>query len=82
MSLVYSQDFSKICWRVKIWSVLTKTALGVIQLWFNYFMASFFKAHGNVNVNYLKIVKKHRGPHKRSKVLVGYMWAMCLRPLL
>jgi len=45
-------------------------------------MASFFKAHGNVNVNYLKIVKKHRGPHKRSKVLVGYMWAMCLRPLL
>jgi len=42
----------------------TKTALGIIQLWLNYFAASFFKALGNVNVNYLKIPEKHRGPHK------------------
>ena len=39
-----------------------KTASGIIQFWFNYFAASFFKAFGNVNVNYLKIPKKHRGP--------------------
>jgi len=44
----------------------TKTALGIIRLWFNYFAASFFKALGNVNVNHLKIPKKHRGLHKRS----------------
>jgi len=43
-----------------------KTALGIIQCWFNNFVASFFKALGNGNVNYLKIPKKHRGPHKRS----------------
>jgi len=41
----------------------TTTALGIIQLWFNYFVASFFKALGNVNVHYLKFPKKHRGPH-------------------
>jgi len=41
----------------------TKTVLGIIQLWFNYFVASFFKAFGNVNVNYLKIPKNYRGPH-------------------
>jgi len=32
-----------------------KTALGIIQLWFIYFAASFFKALGNVNVKYLII---------------------------
>jgi len=26
----------------------TKTALGIIQVWFNYFAASFFKAFGNL----------------------------------
>jgi len=26
----------------------------------------FFKALGNLNVNYLKFPKKHRGPHKRA----------------
>jgi len=36
----------------------------IIQFWFSYFAASFFKALGNVNVNCLKIPKKHRGPHK------------------
>ena len=42
----------------------TKTALGIIRFWFSYFAASFFKALGNVNVNYLKILRKHRWPHK------------------
>jgi len=28
----------------------TKTALGIIQLWFSYFAASFFNALDNVNV--------------------------------
>ena len=41
----------------------TKTALGIIQHWINYFAASFFKALGNVNVHYLKIPKTHRWPH-------------------
>jgi len=45
----------------------TKTALGIIQLWFNYFATSFFKTLGNVNVNYLKIPEKHCGPHKTSR---------------
>jgi len=30
----------------------TKTALGIIPVWFNYFAASFFKALGNLDVNY------------------------------
>jgi len=38
----------------------TKTALGIIQLWFNYLAESFLKALGNVNVKCLKIPKKHR----------------------
>jgi len=29
------------------------------------FRGIFFKALGNVNVNYLKIPKRRRGPHKR-----------------
>jgi len=40
-----------------------KTPLGIIQLWFIYSAASFFKALGNVNVKYLKIPEKHRRPH-------------------
>jgi len=42
-SLACFQDFSKICWRVEICCVpttataVTKTALGIIKLWFNYF---------------------------------------------
>jgi len=44
-----------------------KTALGIIQLWLIYFAASFFKALGNVNVKYLKIPDKHRGPHKTPR---------------
>jgi len=59
----------------------TKTALVIIQLWFNCFAASFFKALGNTNVNYLKIPKKHCGPHKRpSRATCGPRTA-CLRPL-
>jgi len=49
---------------VCIATALTKTALGIIQLWFNYFGASFFKALGNVNVNYLKIPKSIAGRTK------------------
>jgi len=39
-SLACSQDFSKICWNGNLFcsaTAATKTALGVIQLWFNYF---------------------------------------------
>ena len=38
--LACSQDFSKICWSGKLFcsaTAATKTALGIIQLWFNYF---------------------------------------------
>jgi len=45
-------------------TAVTKTALGIIQLWFNYFAASFFMALGNVNVSHLKIPKKYRGRTK------------------
>jgi len=48
-----------------------KTALGIIQLWFIYLVASFFKAPGNVNVKYFKIPEKHCGPHKTPS------WATC-----
>ena len=58
----------------------TKTALGIIQVWFNYFTASFFKALGNINVNYLKIPKKHCGPHKRALQAKCSPRAVCLRP--
>ena len=51
-----------------------QTALGIIQLWFNYFTACFFKAVGNVNVNYLKLAQQHRRPHKTP------LRASCLRP--
>ena len=46
----------------------TKTALDIIQLsaLFQLFCGIFFKALSKVNVNYLKILKKHCGPHKRS----------------
>ena len=41
-SLWYSQHFSKICWRVKMWSTTgSTTALGNLQLWLNYFAAFF-----------------------------------------
>ena len=50
-SLPYSQDFSKICFRVKIYLVRgaatrTKTALIIFQFWFDYFSAFPFKAFG------------------------------------
>jgi len=45
-----------------------ETALGIIQLWFIYFAASFFKALGKVNVKHLKIPEKHRGPHETPRV--------------
>ena len=61
---------------------VTKTALGVIQLWFDYFVASFFKALGNVNVNYLKIPEKYRRPHKRPSRATYAPRAACLRPLI
>ena len=52
-----------------------KSALGIIQLWFIYFAASFFKTLGNANVKYLKIPEKQRGPRDT-------LWrAACLRPL-
>ena len=53
----------------------TKIALGIIQLWFNYFAASFIKALGNVNVNYLKIPKKHLWPHKTPSGATCGPWA-------
>jgi len=34
----------------------------------------------NVNVNYLKIPKKHCGPQKNT--LVDHIWPACLRPLI
>jgi len=48
-----------------------KTALGIIQLWFKYFAASFFKALGNVNVKYLKISEK--ALRAARKALAGHM---------
>jgi len=62
-------------------TAITKTALGIIQLWFNYFAASFFMALGNVNVSYLKISKKYRRPHKRPSRATCGPRAACLRPL-
>jgi len=58
----------------------TKTALGIIQLWFNYFATSFFNALGSVNVNSLKIPKKHRGSHKMPSRATCGQRATCLRP--
>jgi len=49
MSLACSQDFSKNCWRVEFFycaTAMTKTALCIIQLWFNYIAACFHKAFG------------------------------------
>ena len=40
----------------------TKTALGIIQLWFKYFTGIFFQGTCQRNIKYLKIPKKHRGP--------------------
>jgi len=51
-----------------------KTALGIIQLWFICFAASFFKALGNVNVKYLKIPESIAGRTKRPR------GPLCLRP--
>ena len=63
-------------------TAVTKTALGIIQLWLKYFAASFFMALDNVNVSYLKLPKKHRGPHKRSWRATCGLRAACLRPLI
>ena len=57
-----SQKFSGESQLICIRTAGTKTALGIIQVWFNYFAAYFFKALGNVNVNYFKIPRKYRGP--------------------
>jgi len=59
-----------------------KTALGIIQLWFIYFAASFSKALGNVNLKCFKIPEKHRGPHKTPSRSTCGPRAACLRPLL
>jgi len=56
----------------------TKTALGITQLWFNYFAASFSMVLGNVNVNYLKIPKTHCGPHERLSRATCGTRASCL----
>ena len=77
-SLAYSQDVSKFCWRVKCglycysWDE-NRTGYHsglILQL----FRGVFFKALGNRNVDYLKIPKKHLGPHKTL------LRAVCLRP--
>ena len=62
-------------------TAVTKTALGIIQLWFKYFAVYFFMALDNVNVSYLKFPKKHRGPHKRPWRATYGPPAACLRPL-
>jgi len=59
-----------------------KTALDIIQFWFVYFAASFFKAFGNVLVKYLKIPEKHRGLHKTLSRDTRGPRAACLRPLV
>ena len=53
-----------------------QTALGIIQLWFNCFAASFFKALVAINVNFFKIPQQHHGPHKTPSQ------AACLRPMI
>jgi len=48
--LAYSQDFSNLLGsEIYVCSAMgtMKTAVGIIQLWFIYFAASFFKALGN-----------------------------------
>jgi len=41
----------------------TKSALSIIQVWFNYFAASFSRhLIGNLNGIYLKFPKEHCGP--------------------
>jgi len=67
-SLAYSQDFPKFCWRVK-YGVLCygrdENCIWYHSVLIQLFRGIFFKALGNINVNYLKIPKKYRGPHKR-----------------
>jgi len=55
----------------------TKTTLGILQLWFNYFTTYFFNALGNVNVN-LKIPKKRRGPQKEHTARGPRVWGPTL----
>jgi len=64
-------------------TVVMKTALGIIQVWFNYFAASFFKALGNLNANYWNFpayvagrTKGPRGPHAARGPRV---WDPCFR---
>ena len=70
--------FLKILLENEMWSVLLQP--GRKPHWVLFRLDSiisrhlFFKALGNVNVNYFKIPKKHHGPHKRSSR------ATCLRP--
>jgi len=42
-------------WLDAMRAIVLPPLMGIIQLWFIYFAASFFKALGNVNVKYLKI---------------------------
>ena len=76
--LAYSQDFSKLCWRV----VGTKTASRIIQLWFNYFAASFFETLGNETLIIWKFPKSVsgrtkglRGPHAARGSRVWGAWS-------
>ena len=78
MSQNFAGEWNGVC----IATAGTKTALGIIQVWFNYFAASFFMALGNVNVDYLKIPKKHRGPHKtpsRAHAARLRVWGPCYK---
>jgi len=67
---------------VKIWSVVLRPERKPHWASFSYFAASFFKALGNVNVNYLKIPKKHHGPHKTPWQAACSPRTACLRPLM
>jgi len=65
----YRQSFPAVCTFVR--NMFTRYPNTFKHRWINCYI-------NNVNVNYLKITKKHRGPHKTLSV--SHMWAACLRP--
>jgi len=60
----------------------TKTALGIIQLWFNYLAASFFKTRGNEMLILWKFPKSIAGRMKGPRRPHATRGAACLRPLV
>jgi len=69
--LAYSQDLSKCCRRVKRGRQSygrDETALRIIQLWFNYFVASFFKTLGKEMLIIWKFPKSIAGRTKGPRV--------------